>query len=260
MPSIARERTEQLICRIGAYRSARNGYQRVFNRSHFAARQQQKVFFREIVPAGALVFDVGANEGRVTETFIELGARVVAVEPNPILAEKVRARYGSRRVNVEAVAIGAAEGRAELRLGRDSGHSTISPDWQDAVGVEAAARWDGTVEVPVTTLDKLSTRYRSPDFVKIDVEGFEAEVLAGLSNAVPALSFEFQCRAIETGIRCVDRLSQLGDYSFNLTSGEDRRLESANWMDLNAVRSRLAEVAAVDPTGYGDVYAQLPRP
>ena len=93
----ARHRAEALLCRVGAYSHARNAYQRLFNREHYASRRRDRGFFRDFVPRGRLVFDVGANEGRMTETFPELGATVVAVEPNPALADTVRARYGLAR-------------------------------------------------------------------------------------------------------------------------------------------------------------------
>ena len=45
--------------------------------------------------------------------------------------------------------------------------------------------------VPVTTLDALIERHGVPSFVKVDAEGFEEEVLQGLSRSIKALSFEF---------------------------------------------------------------------
>lgn len=178
-----RRQAEDILCRLGVYHPARNAYQRFLNREYYTTRVHDRAFFRDFVPEGGLVFDIGANEGRMTQTFAEIGASVVAVEPNPALAERVKARYGSSKVTVEATALGDADGVATLRLGRDSGHSSLSQDWQEAAG-DAADRWDGSVEVPVTTLDALIARHGAPDFVKIDVEGFEPQVLRGAAETV----------------------------------------------------------------------------
>jgi FkbM family methyltransferase len=241
---------------MGAYRVGRNAYQRLFNREYHVARVRDKAFFRQFVTEGGLVFDIGANEGRLTQVFSEIGARVVAVEPNPRLAARVRARYGSLRVTVEGLAVGDEAGTAELRLGRDNGHSTLSADWQGAA-LDAARRWEGSVQVPVSTLDALIARHGRPDFVKIDVEGFEPQVLAGLTEPVPALSFEFLCAAPEVAPRCIARLGELGDYELNIARGEEHELDPAAWTDAATLAERLAALHAEDPEGYGDVYARL---
>jgi FkbM family methyltransferase len=254
-----RRQTEDLLCRLGVYRPARNAYQRLLNRDYYTSRLKDRAFFRDFIPEGGLVFDVGANEGRLTQTFAELGATVVAVEPNPGLAGRVRARYGSRSVTVEATALGDSEGVATLRLGRDSGHSTVSPDWQDAVGDGAEDRWSGSVDVPVTTLDALIARHGTPDFVKIDVEGFEPQVLSGLHEPVAALSFEFLCRAQDIAQRCVAIVSELGSYEFNLAFGEEHGLHGP-WRSATTLLEDLAAFAAEHPEGYGDVYARRAQP
>jgi FkbM family methyltransferase len=257
LPTGARRRTEDLLCRVGAYRPARNAYQAVFNRGHWTSRRRDREFLGSFVTPGALVFDIGANEGRVTEAFSELGATVVAAEPNPALAARVRRRYGSAQVTVEPVAVGAAEGTAELRLGLDGGHSTLSAHWAGAAG--AGDRWGGTVEVPVTTLDALIARHGLPAFVKIDVEGFEPEVLAGLHHPVPALCFEFLCDALDIAHRCVGEIRSLGPYEFNIALGESRELRHARWMGAPAVLDELERLRRSHPGSYGDVYARLAR-
>ena len=254
-----KRQAEDVLCRLGMYRAARNTYQRLLNSDYYAGRARDRAFFRTLISPGSLVFDVGANEGRLTETFAELGATVVSVEPNPVLAERVRARYGSRNVTVEATALGDSPGTATLRLGRDSGHSTVSPDWQDAVGDGGDERWDGSVEVPVNTLDSLIARHGMPDFVKIDVEGFEAHVLSGLHHPVTALSFEFLCRASDIARTCIGIVAELGAYEFNLAFGEEHDLHGP-WRPAQQVIQDLAEFAAREPEGYGDVYARRTAP
>lgn len=254
--SSPRRQTEELLCRLGAYPHARNAYQRLFNRSEYATRVQDRDFFRQFVPSGGIVFDIGANEGRMTQTFSELGASVVAVEANPALADKVHARYGPRRVTVESVAVGAESGVAELRLGVYNGHSTLSADWQDRTG---DARWGGSITVPVTTLEALVERYGVPDFVKIDVEGFEAEVLAGLRHPVAGLSFEFLCGALDVARKCVTRVHELGPYEYNFATEERHELALSNWTDAAGLLEALESLASAAPAAYGDVYARLPQ-
>lgn len=250
----ARGRTEQFLCRAGVYPHARNGYQRLFNRDQYALRVHDRTFFRQFVAPGDLVFDVGANEGRMTQTFTELGASVVAIEANPLLANKVSTRYGSGSVTVESIAVGREHGLAELRLGAYNGHSTLSADWQDRVD---NGRWAGSLQVRVTTLDALIDRHGTPDFLKIDVEGFEAEVIAGLSRPVAALAFEFLSGALDVSRACVTGVNALASYEFNLSAGEGHRLALSQWTNAAGIIDELEALARTDRGGYGDVFARL---
>jgi FkbM family methyltransferase len=257
MPSSAsvRNQVEVVLCATRTYRPARNLYQRLLNREHYAERERDRDFFRRFVQPGSLVFDIGSNNGRVAETFLELGARVVAVEANPRLAGVIRRRYGSA-LAVEGVAVGAQQSTAVLHVGHDEGHSTLSAEWMG--NAPTGGRWSGTVEVPVTSLDALVDRHGTPDFVKIDVEGYEAEVLAGLGRAVAALSFEFQCSDLAVTESCFERLAALGDYRLNVTVGEDRDF-TGPWRAPAAVLAELQALRSADGGAYGDVYAVLNR-
>ncbi len=90
-------------------------------------------------------------------------------------------------VAIEPAAVGRAEGFVELMVNRDNPTiSTASPDFvAAAAGAKGweGQRWDERVRVPMTTLDALIARHGVPAFAKIDVEGFEAEALAGLTRA-----------------------------------------------------------------------------
>lgn len=228
-----------------AYRLARNIYQRTLNRKHWELRERQRNLFVPFVRRHDIVFDIGANLGHIAETFFELGAKVLAVEPNPVLADRIRRHYGDR-VKVEAVAVGDQPGELPLMLGRYDGHSTLSDEWRKRAGTD---RWAGEITVPVVTLDQLIHQHGSPAFIKIDVEGYESSVLSGLSAPVPALSFEFQRGYPENLRACLNALG--GDYSYAMKPVDSWSL--GEWVDGPAV---LQQVATLPPNSYGDIFAK----
>lgn len=222
-----------------------------------------KRLYRAFVGSGDVVFDVGAHLGDRTAAFAALGARVIALEPQPEVLRWLRRLVGRNpAVTIRAEAVGREPGTARLAVSRRNPTvSTLAEEWRSHIGEAnptfADVRWQETVEVPVTTLDALIARYGVPAFCKIDVEGFEAEVLAGLSRAVPALSVEFVAGAVGVAVDCVARLAALGRYEFNAIPGEEREFLSERWLTAAEMTTWLAQGAG--GVSSGDVYARLVR-
>ncbi|TVQ38047.1 MAG: FkbM family methyltransferase [Geminicoccaceae bacterium] len=230
---------------------------RLYHLDRGRARAMRRLYRRFVAP-GDLVFDVGAHVGDRTAAFRRLGARVVAVEPQPDMARVLRLLFGWRRgVTLVEAAVGAAPGSVELRLNRANPTVTTASDAfvAAAKGAEgwAEQRWDDSIEVPLTTLDALIAQHGRPAFLKIDVEGFEADVLAGLSAPVPALSFEFTTIQRDVAHRALDRLLELGGWTFNAALGESQLLVFDQPVDAAALRRWLDELPMA--ANSGDIYA-----
>jgi FkbM family methyltransferase len=220
-----------------------------------------KRLYGSLVGPGDLVFDVGAHLGDRSAAFSALGARVVALEPQPDVRRWLARLVGRRPgVTIRAEAVGRAPGTARLAVSRRTPTvSSLAERWRTALpdanpGFQKV-HWEEQIEVTVTTLDALIGAYGVPRFCKIDVEGFEAEVLAGLSRPVPGLSFEFVAGALDVAVACVRRLQALGAYEFNAIPGEERRYLSERWMGADEVARWLE--AGADGMASGDVYARL---
>ncbi|WP_444947381.1 FkbM family methyltransferase [Micromonospora ureilytica] len=214
-------------------------------------------FYSRFVTSGDLVFDIGSHVGDHIASFRRLGARVVAVEPQPLCLRALRAIYADDdQVTLVDAACGALPGRTRLHVNSANPTvSTASPDFvraaQGAGGWEGQV-WDTDIEVPVVTVDALIETYGVPTFAKIDVEGFEDEVLAGLSRPLPALSFEFTTIARAVAYRCLDRLTPLGFDGFDVALGDDKSMTFQRWMPAADLATHLHELPHA--ANAGDVY------
>ena len=214
--------------------------------------------YRRFVRPGDLVFDIGAHVGDRIAAFRRLGARVVAVEPQPALIRALKILYGrNRSVVIKQAAVGRASGITNLMINVENPTiSTASPDFMRAAhgarGWEREA-WTKSINVPVTTLDALIAEHGLPAFIKIDVEGFEAEALAGLTQPVAGLSFEFTTIQREVALECIERCGALGFVRFNAALGESQALVHRDWITKAAIARWLAELPYA--ANSGDIYA-----
>ncbi|NBB71336.1 MAG: FkbM family methyltransferase [Alphaproteobacteria bacterium] len=219
-------------------------------------------FYRPLVPDGGLCFDIGAHVGNRTACWRRLGARVVAVEPQPDFTRLLGRLFArDAGVTLVAAAVDRRDGAIDLHLSPATPTvTTASPDFiadAAAIGSFEGVRWPETVRVPALTLDSLIAEHGRPDFLKIDIEGLEEAALAGLSQPVPLLSFEFLAGAVPRARAAIARLDQLADWRFNVSKGESLAFEFDAWVHRAALEDWLDGVAGEDFSG--DIYARLER-
>ena len=213
-------------------------------------------FYRSLLRPGDLAIDVGAHVGTRTVAMRAAGARVIAVEPQTWFARFLR-RTLPRDVVVLEVALGRAETISEMAV--SSKHPTVSSLKRDFVDTASTAhgfenvRWDASQQVQVITLDRLIERYGIPRYVKLDVEGFEADVLAGLQTPVELISIEYLPGFPHFTHAAIDRLDELGPYLFNPVVGEGARFLWPHWRKSSEAREWLDGLGPDESSG--DLFA-----
>jgi FkbM family methyltransferase len=252
------DRTAELIQSSPIYKSFQGLWQR-FKFSGLSVEDEcRSRFYAQFIRPGCLVFDVGANLGNRSKTFLQLGANVVAFEPQAscgILLAKMFRR--NRRFRLVKKALGPTEEGAVMFVSDSHTISSLSKGWIDATmrsGRFASYRWAGRQEVDVTTLDVAISTFGFPSFIKIDVEGFEYEVLKGLSHPIDSLSIEVTPEYIQDTYRCLHLLEDLGEFQFQFSFGESMRFALPLWISNAEMHEWLKDLP---PRSFGDLYARL---
>jgi FkbM family methyltransferase len=221
-------------------------------------------FYSQLISPNDLVFDVGANVGNRTKVFLRLGARVVAFEPQSSCASLLQQELGTHpRFRLVRKALGDKIGTAELRLGTAHVLATMSESWMHATqetGRFGSESWQGREQILVTTLDEVIREFGAPSFAKIDVEGYEPQVLSGLSQPLRSGSVEFAVEAFDGILWCMERLCSLHAYEFQFSARETMRFAWAQWFGLVQARNALAKLTQEDEYAWGDLYFRISEP
>jgi FkbM family methyltransferase len=252
-----KRQTQTILKEAGLYHRLRTStlhdlYQRVADRGRILARNRQLDFYRRLLPElrrGDLIFDVGANEGLKTDLFLRMGARVIAIEPDETNQQILRERFLKFRLArkpIEIVGVAVSDKKATESMwvdGPGSAVNTLSQKWAAALRENKARHTYGHCGldfaqhriVETTTLEELIAMYGCPVFIKIDVEGYELNVIRGLRQPVPCLSFEVNLPEFRPeGLQCVTLLGALAVYGkFNYAVDCERELALEAWLDLN---------------------------
>lgn len=245
---------DQLSETLRKYGPLRKVYRAVAGGEGKRRRARLAAFYRQFIAPGDMVFDVGANIGVYTEVFISLGARVVAVEPNPACAKQIH--WTAPAAAVWCAAVGDRLGTCRLFVNELNLLSSVSETWVkgEQAATQVLGKWENEIEVPMITVDEIVKAFGMPRFLKLDVEGFEVQALRGMSKQPEFLSFEFHHHSITKDSACFDLLAK--ETVFDYVLEEPEKLEIGQWVSREEVLRRIitGKVAT-----FGDVIAYLPK-
>jgi FkbM family methyltransferase len=260
-----KSRVQRMLLRLGVYYRLKESsvyelYWRLLDPRVITARDAEVNFYRQVLEGlrpGALIFDVGANEGAKTDVFLRLGARVVAVEPDEQNQQALAGRFHRWRLQrkpvlIEPMAVSDSVGSGVLIEDQPgSAKNTMNPKWAEILRKDIT-RFGRTLDfgsrkqVHTTTLDTLIAKHGVPQFIKIDVEGLEATVLRGLQREVPYVSFEVNLPEFYAeGVECIEQLLRTAPGGrFNCTSAVSDGFLLKDWLDARTFTAWLADCHA----------------
>jgi FkbM family methyltransferase len=227
--------------------------------TYVAARK--KMYSQFFSGAGDLYFDVGANMGNRIEPLIDMGLKIVAVEPQKKCFEYLQKKYEGK-ITVVPKGLGEKEEVLDMFIANTSTISSFSREWIESTkqsGRFSRNNWNETVQIEITTLDNVIAEHGLPKFIKIDVEGFELHVLKGLSQPVEYISYEYVMpERKQAVIDCLNRILEIAGEKkvvFNYSVGESMDFYFAEWVDQQVIRKEI-ESNRFSKSSFGDLYAK----
>jgi FkbM family methyltransferase len=204
---------------------------------------------------------VGANIGETVDLFRAIGVKVIAIEPQQVCADYLRQKYHrDGQVVVVQKAVAVKEGPASMYACAANQLSTLSPDFKSAL--EDSGRFGNLpdfqeITITATTLELLIKEYGRPDFLKIDVEGFEHEVVASLKTPVPFICFEYTFPESRHSFElCLKHLEGLGPAQYNISDHDFKSFVFPEWGSAKELEEWLHRETPNRPCG--NIYVKYP--
>ncbi len=188
---------------------------------------RDRKFYGQLVKKGDLCFDIGANLGKKSKLFLSLGDKVIAFEPQSnchLALQKIK----HPNFSYFPYAVGAKDEEKELQLANHVEVATFSESFIDYFKNDEL-QWNASEKVTVKKLDTLIKTYGLPGFCKIDVEGYEFEILSHLTYEIPCIEFEFTGGFIPETIKSINLLDK-GHTLYNYMLNEHPYFELKKWV------------------------------
>ncbi|MGN6605058.1 MAG: FkbM family methyltransferase [Ginsengibacter sp.] len=235
-----------------------NKMQVSIKRNEEIERAKRTRFYSSFIKNSDLFFDVGANLGNRVAPMLDIGAKVVAVEPQEYCYKYLQYKFG-KKIQIVTKGLGDCESIQDFHISKYNVYSSFSTEWINSVkeGRFKGVHWKKVIKVKMTTLDNLITEFGLPVFIKIDVEGYELNVLKGLSKSVKMISFEFTVpEQTDKAIACINQIEKIdSNIECNFSIGESMEFALEEWISPVDIRTQIASDNFAK-IGFGDIYVR----
>lgn len=239
-------------------------YKRKLDKKKFLKKEKNNLqkritFYKQFLSPGDIVYDVGANVGNRVASFLDLNCKVIAIEPQQDCIDELKRKFGNQIQIVEA-GLGESEDEKTMYISNANTISSFSEEWIKSVKESRFSQfeWNKKVQIKITTLDLLIKKYGSPNFCKIDVEGYEMEVLKGLTSPIPFISLEYTVpEQLDNLLNCLNYCNSLNNnYKYNYSRDEDMKFELENFIPFDEFITLVRSNKFIE-TSFGDIYLKL---
>lgn len=215
-------------------------------------------FLRTHPAKNNLIFDVGANRGTKSFIFSKLCKTVYAFEPSENLYLFLQDKFKNSNVKVLKYALGSQVTELDLYLVENNeAYNSLNIKHIETTATKRGISNIDSVKVKkvkVERLEKFIMQFGVPKYIKIDVEGYEYEVLLGLETPVPLLSFEVNLPEFsEEAVNALEYLDDLskGKYKYNYSTNNSLILEKFIGKD------EMINITSSSSFSYMEIYCNL---
>lgn len=226
-------------------------YRRIFAKEHEIIN---------LLKPNSLIFDIGANYGEKSMPFIKRNFRILMVEPNYMIIDFLRKHYAKYSlVKILQNAVGKKKGKKYFYVStKNPAISTLDENYRYNKRF-LKFKYDLVFTVNLVTLDYLIQKFGNPDYIKIDTENYEYQVISGLSKKTGIISFEFIHENIDTVKKIFKKLIKLGYNEFNFSEAENSYFYYKKFKKKNQISDLLEDIkknSLKNSEFWGDIYAK----